>query len=280
MAHFKNQIMLAVMNKRGTSRTETLVKLVLIFVISLLSFSVGTFVGKQFSDSQHKMASLEKEFHGDRATASAKEDSEHGSAKKEGALTDQDIASLTEEFIEAAQPGAEHGKEQVAHQANAHAPIAELVEHATDEKKHAPTPAEPAHQETASKDQPAHLPAKQHGEVMEAAKRIAKDMTPSPATVAKERVPSSLPSMVSASTVGKYTVQISSYQTEDEAKTHAKKLMDKGFNAFYLEADISGKKWYRVSVGLFSTKASADQYKKSLVEQTKVGSAIVQKIIK
>lgn len=48
------------MNQIGGSRTDTLIKLVLVFFLSLLSFSVGTFVGKQFSDSQHKIADLEK----------------------------------------------------------------------------------------------------------------------------------------------------------------------------------------------------------------------------
>jgi cell division septation protein DedD len=42
-----------------SSGTDTVVKVVLIFFISLLSFSIGTFVGKKFSDNQHKMAILE-----------------------------------------------------------------------------------------------------------------------------------------------------------------------------------------------------------------------------
>lgn len=47
-------------NQRGGAKTDTMVKLILVFFVSLLSFSVGTFVGKQFSDSQHKLAALEQ----------------------------------------------------------------------------------------------------------------------------------------------------------------------------------------------------------------------------
>lgn len=33
---------------------DTLVKVVLVFFLSLLSFSVGTFIGKQVSDADHQ----------------------------------------------------------------------------------------------------------------------------------------------------------------------------------------------------------------------------------
>ena len=44
---------------KGNSKADTLVKVVLVFFISLLSFSVGTFVGKQVSDSHHRRMALE-----------------------------------------------------------------------------------------------------------------------------------------------------------------------------------------------------------------------------
>ena len=45
--------------ERYGSKTDVVVKLILVFFISLLSFSIGTFVGKKFSDNQHKIAQLE-----------------------------------------------------------------------------------------------------------------------------------------------------------------------------------------------------------------------------
>ena len=47
------------LNRRGSSKTDTLLKLTLMFFVILLSFSAGTFLGKQFSDSQHKLSALE-----------------------------------------------------------------------------------------------------------------------------------------------------------------------------------------------------------------------------
>src|SRR5258708_40192025 len=85
------------LNQNGGSRTDTLIKLVLIFFISLLSFSVGTFVGKQFSDSQHKLSALDADYTGKREAASVSPQSMD--VKPEDALTDEDIANLTEEFV-------------------------------------------------------------------------------------------------------------------------------------------------------------------------------------
>src|ERR1700760_844665 len=90
-------------NQNGGSRTDTLIKLVLVFFLSLLSFSVGTFVGKQFSDSQHKMAELETNGPAagtetaDRSSASIPPDA----AKPEvgQAISEDEITKLSEEFI-------------------------------------------------------------------------------------------------------------------------------------------------------------------------------------
>lgn len=62
-----------VMNNYGGTRADTLVKLTLIFFISLLSFSIGTFIGKQLSDKHQ--------------------------AEYEDVLTDEDIKQLEDEFI-------------------------------------------------------------------------------------------------------------------------------------------------------------------------------------
>jgi hypothetical protein len=84
-------------NQKGGSRTDTLIKLVLIFFISLLSFSVGTFVGKNFSDSKYKQAQLEGEFDGGgRETASIPNNNLE--VKPEEALTEKDIDQIANEF--------------------------------------------------------------------------------------------------------------------------------------------------------------------------------------
>ncbi len=77
----------------GGSRTDTLIKLTLIFFIALLSFSVGTYVGKQFSDSEHRLSQLETEYSTDLTSIS--ERSEENYPKT---LTETDIESLANEF--------------------------------------------------------------------------------------------------------------------------------------------------------------------------------------
>ena len=76
----------------GGSRTDVLIKLTLVFFIALLSFSVGTYVGKQFSDSEYKLSQIKAEY----SSTQASEDSHVGHPK---VLTESDIESLADEFI-------------------------------------------------------------------------------------------------------------------------------------------------------------------------------------
>lgn len=258
------------MNQKGGSRTETLIKLVLIFVISLLSFSVGTFVGKQFSDSQHKMADLENEFHGhsDRDPASHDDHDQQ-------ALSDRDIANLTEEFVNAEKESlGEHGAD---HHGDAHHAAAKAAEHTAAPQHHQKKEHGSAHHVEKHTEKPAHH---QKDAISKAAERVAHDLAPSKNQKHEVRHPTSLPVKTAASTIGKYTVQVASYSTKKEAEAHAAHLKNSGFNAFYLEAQIKGNTWYRVSVGLFSSRQAAKSYKKDLLKQAKLKSALVQKIVR
>src|SRR5665213_218693 len=79
---------------KGSSKADTLVKVVLVFFISLLSFSVGTFVGKQVSDSDHRRIALEGEYKAERGVAST-ESAKDGDEK----ISEKEVESLTEEFV-------------------------------------------------------------------------------------------------------------------------------------------------------------------------------------
>ena len=84
--------------ENGGSKADTLVKVVLVFFISLLSFSVGTFVGKQVSDSDHRNLALEGEYgKGGRKVASVKESEDDESDGEK--ISEKEVDSLTEEFI-------------------------------------------------------------------------------------------------------------------------------------------------------------------------------------
>jgi septal ring-binding cell division protein DamX len=291
--------------EKMASKTDAIAKLVIVFFISLLSFSIGTFVGKNYSDNQHQLAALEpsKAEKSERSVASVHEE---GSSKP-GAMTDEEIAKLAEEFVsDETAPTAEEG-----HAAEgAHGAVAAAGGHgetapaahgaatsAKNETGHGPSaPATTGHEaasEKADAKSDAHAPRavsnKGHITATEAsstAKNLAAGKAPvatetkavtKTATV-EERRPSSLPKNVAAFSVGKFTVQVASYPDEAEAQKHASELKDKGYSAFYVPANIKGKTFYRVSVGQFATQKEAQSYRAEFIGKAKVGSAIVQKI--
>jgi len=287
--------------ERYGSKTDVVVKLVLVFFIALLSFSVGTFVGKKFSDNQHKMAQLEPDqkssgdAHGtegseeSRGIASVHPDS--GAVKPEKALTDDEIAKLAEEFVTDDAKPSEPGKmnDKVVDHTQAKAE--------TDGTGHAPASVDSAHGAATAPRQPAHgtaAPSPSHGapaahavpatihnqEVLKPAARMAQGhsaVIDNP-TVAPSRIPAALPKEIASSAIGKYTVQVASYKTEKEAQNMSADLKTKGFSSFYVSAKVNGETRYRVSVGLFTTAKEADTYKKDLLARAKISSALVTKI--
>ena len=71
------------------------------------------------------------------------------------------------------------------------------------------------------------------------------------ASVASEKNPMS----------GKYTIQLGSYNTVEEAKQFAEGFTVRGYNPIINEVKIEGKgTWYRVSLGIFGTVDEAKTY--------------------
>lgn len=259
-----------------SSKTDSVVKLAIVFFISLLSFSVGTFVGKKYSDNQHQLAALEpqKSTHSsEREVASV---TAEAGGQKAGAMTDEEIAKLAEEFVadETTAPvAAEHG-------ATPHEAVA-----GTDHKPKTESDPHHAEKETAAPIEKT-APVTKHEEPSSAAKNIVAGKAPTavePTMAKKEvapehRIPSSLPKDVAQYSVGKFTVQIAAYADEAEAQKTASDLKNKGYSAFYIPANIKGKTWYRVSVGQFATQKEAQSYRAEFMSTSKMTTAIVQKI--
>lgn len=61
-----------------------------------------------------------------------------------------------------------------------------------------------------------------------------------------------------------WTVQVNAYPLERDAKNLAKKLTDKGYDAYVVSAEIKGKSWYRVRVGRFATREDAKGLQETL----------------
>jgi septal ring-binding cell division protein DamX len=77
----------------------------------------------------------------------------------------------------------------------------------------------------------------------------AKDSAPAEATEAKSNM------------AGKYTIQLGSYNSVEDAKQFAEGFTVRGYSPIINEVKIQGKgNWYRVSLGLFDTVEAAKSY--------------------
>lgn len=289
-------------NQNGSSKMDTILKMLMIVFVSLLAFSMGVYFGKEFTKSDYALKNLESDFTSQTKVAAAK--MEH----PEDAISDDEVASLSEKYLND-EKSAEHGNREVAsenehhdahgdtkaatHGATKSAVKAEASHHETkavgahEPAHHAPAAANDKHDDHAVA--PAAAKHDDHGKaakpdlsaVHKAAARVAHNASPVEtvhAPVVETRIPSSLPKTVGAKSVVEFTVQVASYPTADAAKVHAEKLVKKGLPAFPVEATVNGRTWYRVSVGSFKTMKEATGFRAQVLKQADVASAIVQKI--
>lgn len=247
----------------GSSRTDTIVKVMLVFFISLLSFSVGTFVGKQVSDSDHRRLALETDMKEGREVAS--QEAEQAAPK----VTEKDVDNLAEEFV-----NKEKGAEASA-------------------QGQAQTDAAAGTDETEGKETADGYKSYPHGakeEKMEKGKGVTEKKVEAVADKVanneaasdgqpETRKPSSALPGVATSSIGKFTVQVAAFATEEEAKGQATNLKNKGWNAFYVPAAVGGKTWYRVSVGLFNNHNSAQAFLRDFKKESGNSTALVTKIV-
>lgn len=267
-----------------SQKTNSMLKLALVFFISLLSFSIGTYVGKKYSDNQYKLSQLEPnkkgahegsttefaatetEEHGEsHATAANEHGEKHEAGGESQKLTDSEVAKIAEEF--ASESNNSQDEKPIQTVEADEKPIKTIVnEKAT------------AHHAAAATPAPAHAPT-------QAAVTSVKPM-PAKTTVATvkmatshEREPSSIPPSKEGTSVGAhYTVQIGSFPSEADAQKMTKEMLAKGIKTSYINAQVKGQTYYRVNVGLFGTAKEADEYKKDFLEKTKLTSAFVQKV--
>jgi cell division protein FtsN len=75
-----------------------------------------------------------------------------------------------------------------------------------------------------------------------------------------------------------YTLQVGAFPSEELAKTKMTSLSVKDQEAFIQPATVNGKQWYRVNVGKFTTKRSAEEYQKAFGEQNKGTDSLIRNI--
>jgi cell division protein FtsN len=63
----------------------------------------------------------------------------------------------------------------------------------------------------------------------------------------------------------RYTLQLASYQEKEMAEADVKKMKQHGFAAFIVASEVTGKgTWFRVRLGSYSSKASAEKMQKEV----------------
>ncbi len=297
------------------AKSDVAVKLVLVFFISLLSFSIGTYIGKKYSDNQHKLAQLEPAAHDDKRSIASEGDhgGGHAASAKEQMISDDEIKNLADEKLKK--------EEFIADDSHGEDPHAAATEHAADKtaSKHgdnatqapketrvpakttghddphtaAVAPAKGHAAEAKSHDEPKKdehkltAPAghkstssKHEDAPLEAAKSFLDGKVPEAKVAPKveNRLPSSLPKDISQYALGKFTVQVASYNTKEEAEKRANKLKEQGYQTNVIPAQVNGQNWYRVSFGLYGTQDEAQTERSKYLEKYKTESALVQKI--
>ena len=262
--------------------TNRIIELCLVFLVSILSFSVGTFVGKKYSDNQHKLSMLDpnykhesvidevssrtpSEAHSTEVAATAATD-EQGNPVKASIthstpITDADVAKMAEEFSE------ENTEDLVD---TSKADSGSIVKTINEDGSSADEPSAKIKKDVVK--QFTKKTMKINGEtvvrevatISERAKSITQDLSKADANDGKSQ----------------YTVQIGAFPSPTEADKVASSLQARGYKATHSVATVNGKTWYRVQVGLFNSLKDAQVYKKELVEQNKLSSAIIQRLNK
>ena len=253
-----------------SQKTDKMLKLALVFFISLLSFSIGTFVGKKYSDNQHKLAQLEPAknkaaVNHDFASSATEPEKVAASDGSDPLLTDNEVAKIAEEFAADSETEAETKDEKTIGTTDSEQKeIKEITVNtvATKNDSMMKSVSMPA-------SVPAALPQKS---AVSQAKQIQKAIDKIKNTDVVREVASIPPN------AGQYTVQVGSFPTQAEAQKLSQELVGKGFKSSSVSAQVNGQTWHRVNVGLFGTVREAQDYKKDFLEKTKLTAAIVQRI--
>ncbi len=239
-----------------SSKIHVYIFMILIFFLCLLSFSVGTFVGKSVTEAELRRSQGQVAGNLNERTISSieegifNEDADtQNDDSDEIALTNEEINSLAEEFAD------ETSKDEEA------------------------TLSSTTTSETASKAKKSGTNDLEKNPISDVTERIAKNESATE-SYKQPRLPSTVMPLIAASSLGKYTIQIASYTNEKEAQKHAAQLKQKGYSAFYIPAKVRNKDWFRVSVGLFDNSDKANTFRKGFILKTNLEAAIVQKITK
>ena len=77
---------------------------------------------------------------------------------------------------------------------------------------------------------------------------------------------------------GRYTLQVISYHTPDEAEVFADALRGRGHQAFVMRADIPGRgTYFRVRIGPFESLRDANEYRATFEQEERMNTFVVKR---
>ena len=249
--------------------SDTWLKLTLVFFLCLFAFSVGTFIGKEMSDKEQRMASAIAEQQG-RSTASV---APAEAMQPNQIATNEEIKALSEEFLDDTPVSGVEGSEPAVAPENKMA--ASQAEKILEQELTLGAAPSKAARPNMAMDKKVLTPTADQN-------RIAQGDSPAPTPVENKRRPTSVLPKFAPATIGKYTLQVASFSTQAEATKRATELRSKGFESFIVPAVVQERQWFRVSVGLFESRGAATDYYKNQFDRQLAGvdTALVQKIVK
>lgn len=151
-----------------------------------------------------------------------------------------------------AKPGAQGKEEMTFYDTLSKAPPTQLAEKAAEKAPPAPSP---------TKEKPS----------VEKAPAVTEAKKEAPAQKASKVEPAKTDA---AQREGPWTVQINAYPNDRDAKELAKKLKDKGYDAYVTSTKVKGRTWYRVRVGHFDTREQAQQLQETLKQKENLTKTI------
>lgn len=75
---------------------------------------------------------------------------------------------------------------------------------------------------------------------------------------------------------GKFTIQVASLGVQDKAKALVGKLSAKGLEAYYYQARIRGKPYYRVNCGRFRTAEEAKRFARKILKSEGINGFVLR----
>jgi len=75
---------------------------------------------------------------------------------------------------------------------------------------------------------------------------------------------------------GGYTLQLASLAEKSKAEETMRKLINRGYDAYFYEVQVRGKPWYRVRSGRFATRDEAEEFAGKVFKETKLKGLVTK----